>query len=109
MGLFKKSKGSEKGWNDRELISQNERATEALMILAADNEKITGELKALREKIKYLTPSNDGKIYDYDKKIKNLIEDMRIALVKADGETSKKVENALMQIKLTIADRNAKI
>lgn len=109
MGLFRKKRVSEKIGNDRELIIENERAIDALIILAADNEKIVNELKGIKEKLKYLTPSEDGKIYDFDKKIKNLIEDMRIALVKADGETSKKVENALLQLKLTIADRNTKL
>lgn len=109
MGLFKKKKVAEKVKKDRELISENERAIEALVILCKDNEEIAAELKSMQEKLKYLTASEDGKIYDFDKKIKNLIEDMRIALVKADGETSKKVENALLQLKLTVADRNAKI
>lgn len=109
MGLFRKKKASQKNGEDRELISENERAVESLLILSAGNEEMEKDLRSLKEKLKYLTPSDDGKIYDYDKKIRNLIEDMRIALIKADGETNKKVEGALLQLKLTIADRNAKI
>ena len=109
MCFFRKKRVSEKVATDRDLVSANERAVEALLVLAENNEQLQGELKALKEKLKYLTPSEEGKILDFDKKIKNLIEDMRIALVKADGETNKKVENALTQIKLAIADRNAKM
>ena len=109
MGLFHRKKAAEKAGNDRDLVSENARAIEALVILAEGNEEIFADLKVMQEKIKYLTPSEDSAIYDFDKKIRNLIGDMRIALVKADGETSKKVANALLQIKLTIADRNAKV
>lgn len=107
--LFKKSKSANKVNADKELIATNEKTVETLLILAEKDETITAELKALKEKLKYLSPSEEGKIYDCDKKIRNLIDDMRIALVKADGETSKKVENALTQIKLAIADRNTKM
>ena len=109
MGIFGKKKMSVKVRNDRELIGENEKAVDALIILAGDNESLVQQLQEIKEKIKYLLPSEDGKVYDFDKKIKNLIEDTRIALVKADGEASKKVDNALLQIKLVISDRNAKL
>ena len=111
---FRRKKVSEKVFDNRELISHNQRAVEALIVLAGDDEELHTELRQLQEKIKYLTPSNEGKVIDCDKKIKNLIEDMRIALVKADkkseGETlSPKAASILQQIKLAIADRNARI
>lgn len=109
MGLFGRKKASVKVGNDRELISENSRAIDALIILAGDNEALVQQLQDIKEKIKYLIPSNEDKVYDFDKKIKNLIEDTRIALIKADGETNKKVDNALLQIKLTISDRNVKL
>ena len=108
MGLFGKKRAKDKVSGDKDLIEENAKAIEALLILAENNEEMKSELKSAQEKIKYLPPSEDSKIFDFDKKIKNLIEDMRIALVKADGESSKKVENVLTQIKLTIADRNTK-
>lgn len=109
MGLFRRGKAADKNKEDRALISSNERAIDALIILSEQNEEMKEDLKAVKEKIKYLVPSAEGKILDFDKKIKNLIEDMRIALVKADGETNKKVESILKDIKLAIADRNAKV
>ena len=109
MCFLRKKKASVKTGSDRELISENAKAADALIILAGDNEALVQQLQAMQEKIKYLLPSDDGKINDFDKKIKNLIEDARIALVKADGEASKKIDNALLQIKLVISDRNAKL
>ena len=111
MGLFHRKKDSDKSLEDKELISENERSVDALVILAQQtgNDQFVVELKQLKEKIKYLIPSTDDKVRDYDKKIKNLIGDLRIALVKGDSEVSVKANNLLTQIKLAIADRNAKI
>lgn len=108
---FKKKKVSEKVQDDRELISLNERSIEALIVLAKNREDLIKELRQLQEKLKYLTPSNDAKVSDYDKKIKALIEDLRILLVKADDEKElpPKVEGTIQQIRLMMADRNAKI
>ena len=83
---FRRKKASEKVENNRELISHNARSMEALVVLAREDEELKQKFRKLEEKIKYLTPSTDGKVLDYDKKIKNLIEDLRIVLVKADGE-----------------------
>ena len=111
MGLFHRKKAADKSLEDKELISENERSVDSLIVLAqqANNEQFVVELKQLKEKIKYLIPSTDDKVRDYDKKIKNLIGDLRIALVKGDSEVSVKANNLLTQIKLAIADRNAKI
>ena len=110
----KRRKMGEKVGNERELISHNERAIESLIVLAKDDEELIQELKRVQEKIKYLTPSDNGKVADYDKKIKNLIEDMRIVLIKADKKSDEetlpaKAMSILQQIKLAIADRNAKL
>ena len=111
MGLFHRKKDSDKSLEDKELVSENERSVDALVILAQQtgNDQFVVELKQLKVKIKYLIPSTDDKVRDYDKKIKNLIGDLRIALVKGDSEVSVKANNLLTQIKLAIADRNAKI
>ena len=111
---FRRKKVSEKVYDNRELISHNERAVAALIVLAEGDEELIEEFRQLQEKIKYLTPSNNGKVVDCDKKIKNLIEDLRIVLVKADKKSedeglSAKASSLLKQIKLTIADRNARI
>lgn len=104
----RKGSDGDKNREDRELIAENARAVEALLVLAEGNKELTTELKELQEKIEYLTPSPKDEILDFDKKIKNLIGDLRIALTKADGEESKKSDNVIKQIKLTIADRGVK-
>ena len=111
---FRRKKVSEKVYDNRELISHNERAVAALIVLAGDDEELVTEFRKLQEKIKYLTPSNNSKVVDCDKKIKNLIEDLRIVLVKADKKSDgesfpAKASSLLQQIKLAIADRNARI
>ena len=108
MGLFRK-KVSQKVDHDRELIEENTKSIESLIILAKDNNAIVEQLKEIKEKIKYLIASDEDKVYDLDKKIKNIIDDTRIALIKADGETSKKVDDAITQIKLAITDREVKL
>lgn len=108
--IFKKRKSvAEKTLDDRELVATNSKAMDALVVLAKDNEDIIEELKSLQETMKYLVPSDDSKVIDYDKKIKNLIGDMRIALTKSDGEDSKKTDELLTDLKLAIADRNTKV
>lgn len=109
MGLFKKKRISEKTGDDRELISENARSIDALMVLSEKNEELTGKLADFKEKLKYLIASDKDEVYSFDKKIKNHIEDLRIALVKGDGETTAKVEDILVQLKLAVADRNAKL
>ena len=109
MCFFKKKKNSEKVKQDRDLISENEKAIDALIALAVNNPDIINEFKDIKEKIKYLIPSERDNVRDYDKKIKNLIADLRIALVKNDSELTIKANKILTQIKLAIADRNVNI
>lgn len=109
MCFFKKKKNSEKVKQDRDLISENEKAIDALIALAVNNPDIINEFKDIKEKIKYLIPSERDNVRDYDKKIKNLIADLRIVLVKNDSELTIKANKILTQIKLAIADRNVNI
>lgn len=109
MGLFRRKKVADKVKEDRELVETNGKAIEALVVLAGDNAELVGELRDLQEKLKYLIPAEDSKVVDYDKKIRNLIDDLRILFVKSDGESTKKAKNILMDIKLAIADRNTKL
>lgn len=109
MCIFKKKSVADKVKADRELVASNSKAIEGLIVIAKDNEEIVAELKALQEKLKYLIPSENPKVADYDKAIKNKIGDLRIALTKSDGESSKKAKGILTDIKLDVADRNTKI
>ena len=107
MCFFKKKSAADVAANDREMISMNEKQIASLIVLAGQDEAFIEELKAVREQIKFLTPSTNGKVVDYDKKIKGIIEDLKIVLTKASGEPlPQKANNLLTQIKLCITDRN---
>lgn len=109
MLFFKKKNQAEKNLDDRLLISENAASVEALIVIAKGNPEVIGELKDLQEKLKYLIPSANTKIAEYDKTIKNKLGDLRIALTKADGETTKKVTDVIEDIKVTVVDRNTKL
>ncbi len=102
-------KDSEKFLMDRNLIEECEKAVSTLIILSEADDELKSSLKVVKEKVKYLVPSVDDKIYEYDRRIKNLIDDMKIALVEARGESNRKVRSVLAEIKVAIADRNARI
>lgn len=109
MFFFKKKDTAEKTKEDRDLIKENADAVEALIILASDNEEFVRKLKAVQEKLRYLSASADSKILDYDKAIKNKLGDLRILLTKNEGEIAKKENNLVLEIELMIVDRNQKI
>lgn len=107
MCLFKKKKASDKVAENRELVAFNSKSIDGLIVLAGDREELVESLKDLREKLKFLIPSDKPKVMDYDKTVKNKIGDLKIALIKADGDASKKVDDLIRDINLTVADRNA--
>lgn len=107
--FFFKKKAAVKTHEDKDLIEQNYKSIDGLTVLAAGNEALESEFNDLKEKLKYLIATENKDVVSYDKKIGDLIGDMKIALTKDGGETTKKVENTLTQIKLAIAERNAKM
>lgn len=107
--LFGKKKTAGVVKQDREDIATNASKMDALIVLAGDNVEVKKEMEELKEQLKYLRPSEDSKVNDYEKKIKNLIDDLKIALNKSDGESTDKAKKLIKNIKLAIAERNAKI
>ncbi len=106
----KRNKNIDKRKDDRTLIDENTRAAAALVEYAKSYDALLDELCKIREKIKYLIPSEDGKIRDYDLKIKDLIEDLRINFEKTEpNEPNKKIDSLLIQLKTTISERDARI
>ena len=106
----KRNKNADKQKDDRTLIAENERDAAALVEYARNNDVLLDELCRIRERIKYLIPSEDGKIRDYDLKIKDLIEDLRIRFEKTEpNEPNKKIDALLLQLKTTIGDRDVRI
>ena len=109
MCFFRKKKAAVKNSEDREIIEHNSKSIDALLILAEENEEFKSDLLELKESIKYLVPSYDSKVIDADKKIRNLIGDLRIALTKSEGEDSKKTSRYFQEIRMAVADRNARL
>ncbi|MCM1438947.1 MAG: hypothetical protein NC131_07015 [Roseburia sp.] len=103
---FFKSKKAAEVKRDRELIEENGRAAEALIILAKDDKEIVKSLTDLKEKLKYLIPTDKAKVIQFDETIKRDMERLRSALTVSDGEFTHRIESFLTQLKLTIADRN---
>ena len=109
MCFFKKKKSADKVKENAKLISSNSGEIGALLVHAEGNAELTAELKELQGNLKFLRPSDDSNVTDYDKKIKNKIGDMKIALTKSDGESSAKALDILKDIKLALAERNARL
>ena len=107
MCFFRKKKTTTKLIaEDRELIATNQKSIETLITLST-NEEFDETLKKLQEQLKYLVPSRSEKTLKYDKKIKDALEDLKIALTKnGDAEDNKKVPSIVQDIKVLISDRN---
>ena len=106
MWFFKKKKESVKNTEDRELIEMNSKMVDALIVLSS-NEEFDEQLKDLKEKLKYLVPSTDEKVLKGDKKIKEALQDLKIALSKnGDVEENAKVKNLFKDVEVLIAERN---
>ena len=104
----KKSKPSDPD-ADLKLIAENTKFVEVLLVQAEGNEEVVNELKELQETLKYLKPSREKKVYDYDKKIKDNLGDLKIAFTKTDGEGSKKTVQLIKDIKMLVAERNTNV
>ncbi len=103
--FFKKKRVSDKVKEDEELVKRNSCSIDALIIIAEKNVEIVNDLKILQEKLKNLIPSSNSKVFDKDEEIKNKIGDLRIILIKADGEITKKAKEIITDINIAIADR----
>lgn len=109
MCFFRRKKVADKVKEDSQLIDFNSKSIDSLIVLAKDNTAVIGELKLLQSSLKYLIAMEDSKVVDYDKKIKDKLGDLRIALTKSDGEETKKTDELITEIKLAIADRRARM
>ena len=107
MCLFKRKSKTEKNTVDYDLVSSNYKYVDTLLVLAKDGEDPTIEekLTAIKNKLQFLIPSPEDKVKDYDKKIKNALEDVKIALVKDKADA--KVKSLLLDLELAIAERNS--
>ncbi len=102
---FRRKTKAESNIQDREIIEENSKTIDVLIKLSNDEEYIE-KLRYVQETLKYLTPSTDGKVYAADKKIRNIIGDLKIALNKSvDKEECKKADGLLRDLDVAIAER----
>lgn len=108
--LFGKKKNTAKGVaEDRELIESNEKAINVIIVFVEGNDQLTEQLKDLQIKLKFLVASDNPKVKEADKKIKNLIDDLRIEANKVGAEGSKKLEGIFRDLKACVEERNARL
>ena len=100
MLFFKKKNAADKTKEDSDLIKQNDKRIEALIVLARENRELINRLREVQEKIRYLTPRADAKVMEFDQKIKEQIEDLKIRMVKdEDAEKAlQAAERTILQI-----------
>lgn len=92
---------------DRSLVETNANRVDVLITLSGDNAEAVANLKKLQEKLRFLPPVLDERAFAIDNKIRNLLDDLKIALTKSGGEDSKKTENIFKDIDVLIAERGA--
>ncbi len=103
MLFFKKKSKAESNKKDRDLIEANSQKMDALIVLA--DEELKKDLEKIKEEIKYIIPLTDDKAYKMDEKMRNLIDDIKIELVK--DKSAVKVANLIKDLRVMIAERKA--
>ncbi len=90
----------------RRRVGDNAQSVDVLLVLASGKDEMTDKLKALQEKLKYLSPSADEKVKAIDEKIRQALDDVKIELTKSKGsKDSGKAERFLEDIEVQIAER----
>ncbi len=109
MCLFRKKTKAEKNYNDRELVEKNALRADVLIAMVVDCPEAVKLLEKVKEQLKYLQPSDKKDVYDYDCKIKNMLEDGKIDFNKVEKSSGNKEEAAQAfskKIGVLIAERN---
>ena len=106
--FFKKRKMATDNKADRELVEYSSKSIDVLLVLSENDANITGELKKIQEELKFLIPSHESVIFDFDQKIKAQIEDIKILFTKnTDGKMNEKIKDAIRNLKILIAERTS--
>lgn len=97
---FRKKKPNKIVAEDMEFIERNANAVGILIALSD-----CAEFHALQEKIKYLKPSSNKKILDYEAKIKNALDDAKIELKREKHDQTKVISETVKKVEYLIAER----
>lgn len=91
----------------KDRIAANAQTIEVLLVLAKGKEDTIAELKAIQDKLKYLSPSTNEKVKEIDEKIKDELGDLKIELnKKKEEEKDDKAAAHLENLRLKIAERS---
>lgn len=103
--LFKKKTAAEIAAEDREIINNNGKAVDKLIMLAEGNEAVVARLKDLSEKLKYLKPITAENDIQTDKKISDRIDDIKIELARSRTDSESKIDGIISDILLLLVSR----
>lgn len=116
MGVFnvvkkisRKISGKDKIWESTaengNQIKENAQTVNILLVLNK-NEEFDMELRDVKIQLESLAPSPKEDVQKIDKKIKNSLDDLKIALVKSKNDDDvKKAKECLLDVKVLIAQR----
>lgn len=107
MGIFGKRKTTDADIKENKYqIESMTGSIEALKVITT-NEDVLNKLNVVQEKIKYMNPTNNKTALSLDKKILDVIGDIKIALIKIKTEDDiAKILADLVHLEMLIADRN---
>lgn len=103
----KKPKANPGGDADRQLVEQNAKAVDILIAIVT-NPDGKAALEELRDKLKYLIPSTGDEVYQKDLKIKNMLDDFKIAVTRKSDDADV-VKNNIHDIEIVVAERNTNV
>ena len=106
MCFFRKKKSErEKLLENKHQVEDMASSIDVLLSIGAENEELCGILKEVQDKIKYFNPSVNEDVLLLDKKISNVLGDLKIEINKAKSKEdySKAIETAKdIQISLIV-------
>ncbi len=92
--------------DDRRLIERNANKIDVIAAYCAENKT---ELYALKEKLKYLIPSETGEAYEWDDKISAMLDDFKIEVSSKHMHSGKTITDFIVEIEAAIAERNTRV
>lgn len=107
--LFKKKTPKNKAGSegDRKAVEQNARLVDVLIAIETDADG-KAKLELLKEKLKYLMPSEKDEVYAKDVEIKRALDDFKIAITKKPDKLEV-VEDNVKEIEILVTERNSYI
>jgi len=106
MFFKKKKKLTEKVETSIERIEKNNKIIDRLKVVYENNKEVNEKLVELQRTVKYLSPSDEKRAVDVDKKVGNLLDDMEVAARKVEksGDNAEALD-LIKKIKIALSER----